>query len=372
MGEAANSYQGLPIRFLFGFVGLWVVMRPLVFDLSGQEEGIPPYRAFALYQPKNEVAAEAPISEEVAAPSLAQPVVQPPVRLLRELDFDSMKMVARDKGVPMPASPTRSLSKDKAQWADAITPALPVAPAALAAMPKQDVLPVQVSPQPSDNRSAPSIDRLSASAWVLWRDGSTDTGTKTNVVSPRYGASQAGVRLAYRVDGNGRVELYGRATAALQSRGKDVAAGVAVKPLRGANVALAAEYRQALDHNARSGPALMTYGGFGPSNLGQGWTAEGYGQAGVVGVREAVAFADGSVRVKRKIAAVGAVPVSMGAGAWAGAQDDSARLDIGPTVDFDLTALAKSPLRASIDWRQRVAGKAVPDSGVAVTIATDF
>ena len=180
------------------------------------------------------------------------------------------------------------------------------------------------------------------------------------------------MRLAYRVEGDGRVELYGRATAALQSRGKDVAAGVAVKPLRGANVALAAEYRQAVDDNARSGPALMTYGGFGPTNLGQGWTAEGYGQAGVVGVREAVAFADGSVRVKRKIAVVGAVPVSMGAGAWAGAQDDSARLDIGPTVDFDLTALAKSPLRASIDWRQRVAGKAVPDSGVAVTIATDF
>lgn len=372
MGEAANSYQGLPIRFLFGFVGLWVVMRPLVFDLDRQDEDIPPYRAFALYQPKNASAAEAPFSEKVGAPLFTRPMVQPPVRLLGELHFGASPMVARDSVRPPPASPTRSLSKDKAQWAGVINAVPSVAPVVPAAMPKQDVPPVQVSQKPTNNRPTPSIDRLSASAWVLWRDGSGDTGANANVVSPRYGASQAGVRLTYRVDGDGRVELYGRATAALQSRGKDVAAGVAVKPLRGANVALAAEYRQALDDNARSGPALMTYGGFGPNNLGQGWAAEGYGQAGVVGVRKTVAFADGSVRVKRKIAAVGTVPVSMGAGAWAGAQDDSARLDIGPMVDFDLTALIKSPMRASIDWRQRVAGKAVPDSGVAVTIATDF
>lgn len=180
------------------------------------------------------------------------------------------------------------------------------------------------------------------------------------------------MRIAYRLDDANRVEIYGRATAALQSDGKDVAAGIAVKPMRNVNVTLAAEYRQALDKNARSGPALMTYGGFGPRPLGLGWTAEGYAQAGVVGLNKPLAFADGAVRIKRPIAAIGPMPLSVGAGAWGGAQDDSKRVDVGPMVDFDLTQITKAPIRASLDWRQRVAGKATPDSGIAVTLAADF
>lgn len=372
MGEASNAYRGLPIRFLFGFVGIWVVMRPLAFNLDWQEEDGSPYRTLTLYQPPKAEPSDVRRSSDGAVLSLSQLAVQPVFRSLEAQDSRPPQMLGRGKVTPLPVPFVRPVGIAKVQQAKTTAPRarMDIVPPVAASM--RDASHIPFSPEPGRDGRVASSNRLRASAWVFWRAGSDGKGAAPNVLSPRYGASQVGVRLAYRPDDEGGVELYGRATAALQSRGKDAAAGIAVKPLRGANVALAVEYRQSLDDNARSGPAVMTYGGFGPSKLGDGWMAEGYGQAGVVGIEKPIAFADGSVRVKRTMASVGPVPISLGVGAWTGAQDDSARLDVGPTVDFDLKAFTKSPMRASIDWRQRVAGKAMPDSGVAVTIATDF
>lgn len=368
MAEPSNAYRGLPLRLLFGFVAAWIVARPLLFDLSITREIEAAPAKMALMgdgevQPFSTEAKMLEVTQPLASAtaarwpkSLARPtsLIAPPPRIAEKVERHAHAASNMEPTAPWPSL--------RAVGVDAAPVSLPAGE--------------EVQPQRADqiaNEKAPvaAIDQWSGSAWLFWRAGS-ENRVGNNALSPRYGASQAGIRLAYRLDHDGRAEIYGRATAALQSSGQDVAVGLAVKPVRGVNVALAAEYRQALDKGARSGSAIMTYGGFGPQQLGSGWTAEGYAQAGIVGVNKPLGFADGGVRIKQPIAAIGPVPMSVGVGAWAGVQEHSKRVDVGPMVDFDLTSITQAPLRASVDWRQRVVGNAVPDPGIAVTVATDF
>jgi hypothetical protein len=63
--------------------------------------------------------------------------------------------------------------------------------------------------------------------------------------------------------------------------------------------------------------------------------------------------------------------LSFGGAAWGGAQKDASRFDIGPTLRLDLS-VGEVPARISVDWRERVAGDAAPESGVAATVSTRF
>lgn len=65
------------------------------------------------------------------------------------------------------------------------------------------------------------------------------------------------------------------------------------------------------------------------------------------------------------------VRLSLGAGAWGGAQEGAHRVDLGPTMRLDVT-LGAVPARISLDWRERVEGDAGPGSGAAVTLSTRF
>ena len=65
------------------------------------------------------------------------------------------------------------------------------------------------------------------------------------------------------------------------------------------------------------------------------------------------------------------VRLSLGGGAWGGAQENAERLDAGPTVRFDLN-VGEVPARISLDWRQRVTGDAAPNSGFAATVSARF
>ncbi len=66
-----------------------------------------------------------------------------------------------------------------------------------------------------------------------------------------------------------------------------------------------------------------------------------------------------------------AMRLSLGAGAWGGAQDGAHRVDVGPTMRLDVT-LGAVPARVLLDWRERVEGDAGPGSGAAVTLSTRF
>ncbi len=86
--------------------------------------------------------------------------------------------------------------------------------------------------------------------------------------------------------------------------------------------------------------------------------------------------ADGQASLTRELPFAGrlskdAVRISIGAGAWGGAQKDAQRLDVGPTLRADV-GIGGFPARLSVDWRARVAGDAAPGSGVAATLSAGF
>ena len=129
----------------------------------------------------------------------------------------------------------------------------------------------------------------------------------------------------------------------------------------------AGEYQTGAANLIGQGPTIPGYSGT--------WL-EAYGGAGFVGGRDATLFADGQAIVAREVVgfdgpANSRTRISLGAGAWGGAQKDAQRVDVGPTIWLD-TTIGNVPARLSIDWRERVGGDAAPDSGIAATLSTRF
>jgi hypothetical protein len=207
--------------------------------------------------------------------------------------------------------------------------------------------------------------RWSASAWLSVRPG---TGLGAAPGGGQLGGSQAGARLAYMLDAGNRIALYGRLTAPLAGRGKEAAAGVEWQPTS-LPMRLIAEQRVGFD-GVRGGPGLGLVGGIDEA-LGGGFRFESYAQAGAVARERIEPYADGAARATRTLAEEGGVRLAVGGGAWGGAQRDAARLDLGPSATVALP-LGDAHVRVALDWRQRVAGDALPGSGLALTIGSDF
>jgi len=91
---------------------------------------------------------------------------------------------------------------------------------------------------------------------------------------------------------------------------------------------------------------------------------DSYLQAGLVGLLNRNPFIDGSFRLTRPVYK----QFSAGFGVWGGAQPSVYRVDAGPRV----TMRVKGHVRVHFDWRQRLAGNALPGCGPAVSLAGDF
>jgi hypothetical protein len=231
------------------------------------------------------------------------------------------------------------------------------APAALAA--------VHPGQQPGVPLPAPSKSpsRFAGSGWLIARRGGA-----TPFV-PQLGGSQAGVRLTYAIDPARRLSLAGRISTALASRQSEAAIGLDWKPTS-LPLHLVAEQRIGVDR-ARGGPSLGLIGGFGPVPVTRWLLIDGYAQGGGI-VRDGIeGFVDGAVRLSHPIGTLGASRIELGLAAWGAAQRGAARLDAGPTASAILPIAGKS-LRVSLEWRQRLAGRATPASGPALSIGTDF
>ena len=100
--------------------------------------------------------------------------------------------------------------------------------------------------------------------------------------------------------------------------------------------------------------------------------SEFYLQAGYVGGNFASAFADGLLRVDRRLVRLGRGDLRAGGGIWGGAQRGASRLDIGPSAVIAMPVGDRAGARLGIDWRFRVAGNAAPSSGPAVTLSAGF
>ncbi len=224
-----------------------------------------------------------------------------------------------------------------------------------------------------------SARRWSLDAWSFWRQGS-DAAPVSQGRVPIYGASQMGAVVQYRLAQNARRDprLYFRAYRAMVRRGEnEVALGASARPLAGVPLRVAGEVRYtdaAFTNELR--PSAYAVTEFAPVALPFDTRLEAYGQAGWVGGASSTAFADGQMNLSREIHSVAdatnnRVRLSFGAAAWGGAQRDAQRLDVGPTMRIDLT-VGRVPARLSLDWRERVAGQASPDSGLAATLSTSF
>ncbi len=223
------------------------------------------------------------------------------------------------------------------------------------------------------------FDSWSLDAWAFWREGSNAAPISQGRV-PIYGASQVGAALRYRFAPRTGLDpmLYTRAYRALVSNGEtEVAAGIAARPVAALPVRAYAELRYTDNRfGSEVRPAAFAVTELPTASLPLGLSAEAYAQAGFVGGDDPTPFADGQVILRREVAqfdlaSTRPARLSVGAGAWGGAQEDAARLDLGPTLRLDLS-IGQVPARISVDWREQVAGDAAPASGVAATVSTRF
>lgn len=219
-------------------------------------------------------------------------------------------------------------------------------------------LPILALPAPDRIDSLP--DRWSASGWAVVRSGA---GLGAAPGGSQLGGSQMGARLAWLAVPRARIALYGRVTAPLRGKGREAALGVEWQPTR-APVRLVAEQRFGLD-GTPGGPGMGVVGGIDTQLAG--FRLEAYGQAGAIARNRAEPYADGAARLSRELTGDRRARLALGIGIWGGAQRDAQRLDIGPSA-----TLSAGRLRVSLDWRQRVAGRARPGSGIALTLGGDF
>lgn len=237
--------------------------------------------------------------------------------------------------------------------------------------------PFTANTQPKTDRSA--LNRWTLDAWAFLREGSGAAPIAQGRV-PVYGASQIGANLQFRIAPLSGTDprLYLRAYRALIDEPEsEIAAGVSARPMPNIPVRVAAELR-ATDNRFSSDlrPAAYAITELPPLALPLGLSAEIYAGAGYVGGEADTGFFDGQATVTRSVASFDLakaddVRLSLGAGAWGGAQRDANRVDVGPTMRIDLS-LGTVPARVSINYRERVGGDASPVSGLAATLSTQF
>lgn len=252
------------------------------------------------------------------------------------------------------------------------TPAAATAPAAT--LPARTANSGGASRKASPPRGA-RPDAWSATAWLFWRDGS---GPNALSRAGQLGGSQVGARIERRlVTVTDRLSLsaHGRLSAAMQSPAMPEAAlGFTLRRASSrVPLSVGVERRVSLGDGARNAFALVATGGLNPTRVGPGLIAEAYAQSGLVGLHRRDPFIDGRATLT---AALGAplgeeMPIRAGVAVSGGAQPHVARLDIGPVIEARLPIGRQHP-RLSLEWRQRIAGSARPDSGPALTIASDF
>ena len=348
-----------PLRFLAIVVGGWVGFRLVMLAPDWRED---PRQPAASIEPSR-----APPRARGPAPVLAQALPEdlpPPIEAFaapRSVP-QSWTAAAPNRLTTLPVPPTVALASVPFHVPLLTAPQLQpprVAPQARAA-------PALVQPWQLSRAQLIRASRWSGSAWLFIRrgDGGADLAPGGTL-----GASQAGARLAYRINGDARRPLALSVRAYLpldRMEGAEAAVGVDWKPVARWPIHLLAERRQRLGREGRSDFAVSLYAGAERRVLGGRVLLDAYGQAGAVGIEERDLFADGSAR-----ASLRAGRVDIGVGVWGGAQPGASRLDVGPQLSIS-PRLGRVGLRAAAEWRLRVAGDASPGSGPAVTISAGF
>ncbi|MEO1488972.1 MAG: hypothetical protein AAFR88_05995 [Pseudomonadota bacterium] len=253
---------------------------------------------------------------------------------------------------------------------------------ASAALARQDPLrgpgaPPFGGPQNAARKSG--TKRWSVDAWGFVRAGSNSAPITQGRV-PIYGASQLGAIVQWRARPSSSHDprVYARAYRALVTNGEtEVATGVSARPVGSVPLRAAAELRVTENPSGTQvRPAGYVVTEIPPIAIIEGLAAEVYAGGGYVGGDFDTGFVDSQFALTGPIidirpTAKDALKLSVGAGAWGGAQRDVNRLDFGPTMRLDVL-VGNVPARVSLDWRERISGDASPDSGLAATVSASF
>jgi hypothetical protein len=218
------------------------------------------------------------------------------------------------------------------------------------------------SPAPATGR------RFNGYGYSFWRLRSARSG-----IAPagQYGGSQSGVQAIYDLGGNVNEGMALQGRAAFAPRGKEAEVALGLRWQRPTRLPFSLTAERRIDPAGPDRWAAYAAGGFDPQPLPLDFTIDGYAQAGWVGGRDATAFFDAQSRLSRPLARIGSATLRAGIGAWAAGQDGAQRLDIGPSIAAEISA-GTITFDLRLDWREKIAGSALPGSGPAFTIATGF
>ena len=223
------------------------------------------------------------------------------------------------------------------------------------------------------------VDRWSLDTSAFYRQGSGALSTSQGR-QPVYGASQIAANLQYRIapesrhDPRASLRIY---HALVRDGETELAANVSARPVGALPLRFFGEVRATRNPSGTDyRPAGYAVTEIPSQRLPLRFALETYGAAGYVGGEADTYFAEGQAAVTREVVSFKGLDdqrmrLSFGGAAWGGAQKDASRFDIGPTLRLDLS-VGEVPARISVDWRERVAGDAAPESGVAATVSTRF
>lgn len=223
------------------------------------------------------------------------------------------------------------------------------------------------------------VDRWSLDTSAFYRQGSGSLSTSQGR-QPVYGASQIAASLQYRIapesrhDPRASLRIY---HALVRDGETELAANLSARPVGALPLRFFGEVRATRNPSGTDyRPAGYAVTEIPPQRLPLRFALETYGAAGYVGGEADTYFAEGQAAVTREVVSFKGLDdqrmrLSFGGAAWGGAQKDASRFDIGPTLRLDLS-VGEVPARISVDWRERVAGDAAPESGVAATVSTRF
>lgn len=322
-----------PLRFLLSVVGGWLCLRAAALAPSWPS---PPPSSPPITPSARPLLAGQRFADDrplpVSFPLSAAALKRSPMPRRRHVA--PPKVPAARRAVP-PSAPTR-LAVRAAFPPFAEAPAAPASPRSLA--------------------EGAARRRWTLSAWLFAREGG---GRESLAAGGMLGGSQAGLRALLPLRGGLSLAIRVSAPEA------EAAPGLDWRPSQRLPLHLLAERRQALGRGGRSAFALAAYAGVSDAPLGA-FRLDAYGQAGAVGRRRRALFADGGARLSWPLG-----PAKLGAGLWGAAQPGASRLDAGPQAALAIPFNGRR-LTVAADWRVRVAGRARPGSGPALTLATDF
>jgi hypothetical protein len=317
----------------------------------------PPIEPIAPAPPMAMNPAAYPYAMPYGAATAVRPVVVPVYYPAPQSTAAGVKSTALTELLPMPRQPFYSPIPVLDQW-----PLSRLASTSMPPLRSSVVAPAQSIPATLRRNG---IDRLQLTTWAMLRAQSAGlAGSRSLASGGSLGASQAGARLVYNFTRQIAATL--RTTTDVGRRGGEVAAGARVQPVAGIPLWVTAERRQRIGRfgGGRNAFAVFFEAGVYGRPMPLHFLLDSYVQGGVVGLRSRERFVDGGLTLTRPVYK----QFSAGVGVWGGAQPGLYRVDAGPRV----TMRVRNNVRVHFDWRQRLAGNAVPGSGPAITLAGDF